>query len=252
MVEPESGAVRTVVWAEVCPWLSVLRCFRLAISLRVLVLGAVGIFLTLAGWWVLGNVFYADALLPQPQTRWSETPWAGVNGQVPSEPFLGLVLVHAAPERMGGPVATTWAELSRPMRLAVITTGLNVGSATFLLLAGFWTLAVWAFFGGAISRIAVVQLAADEPVGWAAALRFARRKWLSYFAAPLLPLLGVLVAAVPLAILGLLMRGNGRRHRDRRDLALVPPGRPNDGLAPVGARLRLAADVGDHQHRRHR
>lgn len=73
-------------------------------------------------------------------------------------------------------------------------------------MAGFWTLAVWAFFGGAISRIAVVQLAADEPVGWAAALRFARRKWLSYFAAPLLPLLGVLVAAVPLAILGLLMR----------------------------------------------
>ena len=76
---------------------------------------------------------------------------------------------------------------------------------TSLALDCFWTLAVWAFFGGAICRIAVVQLAADERVGWAAALRFARRKWLSYFAAPLLPLLGVLVAAVPLAILGLLM-----------------------------------------------
>ena len=61
MVEPESGGVRTVVWAEVCPWLSILRSFRIAISLRVLVFGAAGIFLTLAGSWVIGNLFRAGA-----------------------------------------------------------------------------------------------------------------------------------------------------------------------------------------------
>ena len=79
---------------------------------------------------------------------------------------------------------------------------------TFLVLAILWAMAVWALFGGAISRVAAVQLAADERIGWAAALRFAASKWLSYFAAPLLPLLGVVLVAIPLAVLGLLMRLN--------------------------------------------
>ena len=67
-------------------------------------------------------------------------------------------------------------------------------------------MAVWALLGGAISRIAAVQLAAEERIGWGAALRFAASKWPSYFAAPLLPLLGVVLVAVPLWVLGLLLR----------------------------------------------
>jgi hypothetical protein len=66
--------------------------------------------------------------------------------------------------------------------------------------------AVWAFFGAAICRIAAVQLAAGEQVGWGSALRYACRKWPSYFAAPLLPLGGVLLAAIPVMVLGLVMR----------------------------------------------
>ena len=139
MVEPESGGVRTVVWAEVCPWLSILRCFRLAISLRVLVFGAAGIFLTLAGWWVLGNLFYAERAFTQWQTRWSDNTLGG--GRRPSavrHRSSGWSGVHACSlSGMGGPFGTTWAELSRPMRLALITPRLDVGSATFLLLAGF-------------------------------------------------------------------------------------------------------------------
>ncbi len=215
MVEPDSGGVRTVVWAEVCPWLSILRCFRIAISLRVLVFGAVGIFLTLVGNWILGNTFHAATDLADWQpTRFGESYFAELDAAFPSRPpFLQPVgFKPSALERLGEPFVYTWSELSDPGWRLLNTPRPGVVYGTSLALYCLWTLAVWAFFGGAICRIAVVQLAADERVGWAAALRFARRKWLSYFAAPLFPLLGVLVAAVPLAILGLLMRGNGRRH----------------------------------------
>ena len=49
---------------------------------------------------------------------------------------------------------------------------MGVARTAYLLLAGLWAIAVWALFGGAISRIAAVQLAADERIGWGAALRF--------------------------------------------------------------------------------
>ena len=68
--------------------------------------------------------------------------------------------------------------------------------------------AVWAFFGAAICRIAAVQLAAEEQVGLGAALRYACRKWPSYFAAPLFPVGGVLLATIPVLVLGCIMRAS--------------------------------------------
>ncbi len=102
-----------------------------------------------------------------------------------------------------------WMHLGRPVWI-LFRDGwkLRAASLTFLVLAILWAMAVWALFGGAISRVAAVQLAADERIGWVAALRFAASKWLSYFAAPLLPLLGVVLVAIPLAVLGLLVRWN--------------------------------------------
>ena len=44
MAEHENGTIRTVVWSEVFPWLSLVRVFRVAISARCLVLGALGPF----------------------------------------------------------------------------------------------------------------------------------------------------------------------------------------------------------------
>ena len=57
MLEHDSGIVRAVAWSEICPWLSILRTFRIAISLRVLVFGALGILLTLIGWSIFGALF---------------------------------------------------------------------------------------------------------------------------------------------------------------------------------------------------
>src|SRR5262249_45064925 len=54
----------------------------------------------------------------------------------------------------------------------------------YLFLVILWTLAVWAFFGGAITRMAAVQVARhNEKIGMMEALRFARARCQSFFSA---------------------------------------------------------------------
>jgi hypothetical protein len=72
----------------------------------------------------------------------------------------------------------------------------------YSLLVMLWTLVVWAFFGGAISRIAVVQVARQEKIGLMEAMRFAARKYLSYLSAPLFPLVLVAILLVLMVIFG--------------------------------------------------
>ena len=219
MLETDGGTVRKVAWPEICPWLALGRVFRVAISLRVLIFGLLGFFVTLLGWSAIAHVFphngaaevlskelaspkaftqFGDRVLPEllvaPRSAGSETPRIGLD--------------VAAPATI--PVSGVWIYLGRPVWI-VLRDGWNLGPAplAFLVLAILWATAVWALFGGAISRVAAVQLAADERIGWGAALRFAAGKWLSYFAAPLLPLLGVVLVSIPLVVLGLIMRAPG-------------------------------------------
>jgi hypothetical protein len=66
------------------------------------------------------------------------------------------------------------------------------------------TLAIWAIFGGAITRIAAVQIARNEKISIMEALRFSISKFLSFFAAPLIPFGGVALLALLLMIAGFL------------------------------------------------
>ena len=61
----------------------------------------------------------------------------------------------------------------------------------YFLLVMFWTIATWAVFGGAITRIAAVQVARQEKISMGEAVRFTTRRWFSFVAAPLFPLLFV-------------------------------------------------------------
>ena len=107
-------------------------------------------------------------------------------------------------------------------------------------------MAVWAFFGAAICRIAAVQLAAEEQVGLGPALRYACRKWPSYFAAPLLPVGGVLLAAIPVAILGLIMKANLGLLLGGLLWPLALVAGLLMAIAVAGPAVRLAVDVGHH------
>jgi hypothetical protein len=105
----------------------------------------------------------------------------------------------------------------------------------YLALVLLFTLAVWGFFGGAITRIAAVQFARGERITLRDALGFARDRWLSFFAAPIFPLFFLILMTIALIIFGfveLIDRVAHWLHHGHR------PG----GLG------RLAADVCDDQH----
>jgi hypothetical protein len=65
---------------------------------------------------------------------------------------------------------------------------------------------VWALAGGIITRHAVVLLATEGSPGVRETAKFAARRYWWYFLTPLYPLLGVLLIAIPIALLGLLIR----------------------------------------------
>ena len=74
----------------------------------------------------------------------------------------------------------------------------------FTLLFG-WFLIVVALFGGAITRIAAVQVARDEQVSIRHALRFSWGKLPSFFGAPLIPLTLIVLLGLVMSLFGLLL-----------------------------------------------
>jgi hypothetical protein len=81
----------------------------------------------------------------------------------------------------------------------------HVGGVTrfYLLLVTLWTLVTWAFFGGAITRLAAVQLAGKDRPGLVETLRFVAARYLSYLAAPLVPLAFVALIVILFLVYGL-------------------------------------------------
>jgi hypothetical protein len=72
----------------------------------------------------------------------------------------------------------------------------------YFLLVLLWTFVTWAIFGGAITRIAAVQIARQEKITLPEALRFTVRRWLSFVTAPVFPLLFVAFLVVFMIIYG--------------------------------------------------
>jgi hypothetical protein len=73
----------------------------------------------------------------------------------------------------------------------------------YLLLVLIWTVGTWAFFGGAITRIAVVEVARNEKPGLTEALRYTCSRWRSYLFASFLPLIGIAAVTILLGLFGL-------------------------------------------------
>jgi len=75
----------------------------------------------------------------------------------------------------------------------------------YLLFIILWTILTWAYFGGAICRMASVQLARNEKIGLRESLGFARSRCRSLFFAPFLPLLFMALLTFFLIIFGTLI-----------------------------------------------
>ncbi|HWG43798.1 MAG TPA: hypothetical protein VN688_13560 [Gemmataceae bacterium] len=75
-------------------------------------------------------------------------------------------------------------------------------TSIYFLCVMLWTLATWALFGGAITRIAAVQVARGEKIGLREAVRFTSKRILSYLMAPLFPLAFVFVLMIFMVVFG--------------------------------------------------
>ena len=69
-------------------------------------------------------------------------------------------------------------------------------------------LLIWAMFGGAITRIAVVEVATDDRIGWKESVKFSCCKYKSYVASVAGPIIGILFFMVCLGILGVIWSVN--------------------------------------------
>ncbi|MCE9547420.1 MAG: hypothetical protein K8T25_18265 [Planctomycetia bacterium] len=214
------GPVR---WRDRLPWLILVRALRPALSARLLLCAAVGLLLMIGGWRVCWWMFHnsADPLITElrgpivagePANVWPAWPWEPASAGFGSE-GLASRWPDPSPSR---PIA---AEVSGVLRSSLVRVwqltlpfqfmfrdGVGWTGLAFSLLCGAWSLAVWSFFGSIMTRTVALQLTREESVSLGQVVGFATRNWLSYFTAPLYPLLGVLLATLPLMLLGLIAR----------------------------------------------
>lgn len=207
-----SETVRTVDWKSVFPGPALLvRAAAKSFHPLLIVVGAVGVLLTALGWWLAGGMFLnttdldaAGRLIPAERpaaavasvdgliSRWQalELSGAPLNGWLGNGPVEDFALRFWVPGReMMSP--------TRPLR-----------HVAFLVFGSLWQLAVWALIGGVIVRKTIVELALEEPHGVMEAGEFAWRRFGFFFTAPLFPIFGVVVLALPFMLLGLLMRSD--------------------------------------------
>ena len=229
MLNDESGTLRAVAWSEICPWLKLFRCFRVAIRFRLLLLSAVAVLLTVSGWAFLVILFSGNPEIGKLiEESYSDSPWlafpdlvrAASTDLVDDKPHLPALDAgflreklsvdlssdesESVLQRSANPFWGSFTQLSRPLR-HVFSSNVTLGKLAFLLLCGLWALAVWAFFGGAITRVAAVELAREERLGWGAMIHHARSKWRSYCFAPLSLLVVVLFGAAAMGFVGMLL-----------------------------------------------
>jgi hypothetical protein len=90
----------------------------------------------------------------------------------------------------------------RPVFYLLNPNASGVDRIYFLLVIG-WTVVVWAIFGGAITRIAAVEVARNEKIGFMEAVRYTTARWQSYVFASFAPLLGLAFFVLLLILFGL-------------------------------------------------
>jgi hypothetical protein len=73
----------------------------------------------------------------------------------------------------------------------------------YLIAILFWMIMTWGIFGGAITRMACVQLARNEKVGLRESMKFVMARWQGYVFAPVLPMAALLVLSLCLWVFGL-------------------------------------------------
>jgi hypothetical protein len=155
----------------------------------------------------------------KPYGRLRTWPWFEDRGP---NPFLLISGKAGQPEAVGAAAYFPWPKggfldwflrdqipvliepLVKFLRPVVYLLHPNAGGWEYIyfLLVTAWTLGTWALFGGAITRMAAVQVARNEKIGWGEAWRFTLARWRSYLFASFAFLLFIAFFVVLLALFG--------------------------------------------------
>ncbi len=142
----------------------VLRGFKMAVDFNKLIFAFVGVVCSII--WILVVLAFLSAL-----ELINTSPFTIID-KVLVSPRLGLSYSFSA--FLSGMATVDWAEY---LGLVVLVAGLLI---------------IWSVIGGAITRLAALEFARDEKIGFSEALSFASKKFWSYFWSPITPALGVL------------------------------------------------------------
>lgn len=179
--------------ARAFPGIRLFRGVQLAFDARKVILAALGLVAQWLGWWGLGAAF-DRATSPRPEIL----PRLLVESRTQAE--LGDWL-RASSSAVADPVFNLARPFARVLDPAIGAPDMLRASALAL-----WIALVWGLFGGAIARIAVVDLAARERIGVWKALRFAAGRLVALVGAPLSPFVGLGFFGLICALFGLLYR----------------------------------------------
>jgi len=184
--------LRAISWRDCCPWLIIARAFRLAISLQLLTFATLGVLLAGFGWLVLGELLVTgmerNGTVAPNTISFHSTKDYLPRGSIPPPP--AICTPHSAWRALAdGPVYGVWGRLNAPYGFLLAAGSIGWRGTVYALGGAFWTLAVWSWFGAAISRSAALQLTVDERPLLSHLFSHCAAKFASHLMAPILPLL---------------------------------------------------------------
>lgn len=234
----EKGEVRESGSSQWPRWTELFRCFQIAFDYRKLLLAAAGIVFMHFGWWLLALAFgsfaepqesnypassYQDdeeraqtayrhdhgkwRLLKEASDRYRKWPWEEHRGANPFQVVRDHREQLIVPEYYTRQMTVLLEPLEKFIGPGFMLLHPNAGFAStiFAILGVLWTLAVWSLFGGALTRMAAVEIARKEKLGLNDALKFATSKFISFFAAPIFPALGVAAICLAVIVVGFIL-----------------------------------------------
>ena len=183
-------------YAEWRSWNQLFRVFWIALDPKKLVLGGLGVFLAALGSYLIGYLFDRDSSfcvfpsstqIPVSQSVFQHLSEGDMHGL--SEDWMAHLKVIVSPARE---LLAPFSQLFSNQPQYAWSSWSRFGSLVHTVTTVIWMVLVWGFLGGAITRIAAVQIARDEKIGLVDAILFARNKCVSYVAAPVFPLIIVM------------------------------------------------------------
>ncbi len=203
----DRDTLRAVAWQELFPVLRLLSAARLALNFRLLVLAAIALVGTTAGWRVLGDLFANTDNDALKLDMLANDIWPWDPHKVDIGPLHSSEVVSPDAWEDRNPLVRAWTGISEPFK-SIYRADFTLTRWTYWLCCALWSLALWAFFGGAITRIAAVSFARQENLSWRKVGGFVRPRWFSYVAAPLMPIVCTFMGAAVLALVGLMMQSD--------------------------------------------